>query len=286
MYKLILENSKGEQLQLTQNEDKYSITSITGLTPPSAEITQVDNIGDGAEITHERTGTRNIVIDMNIVGKVEENRINLYKYIKNGKYIKVYFENKTRNVWIDGRVEHLDVDQFQNTTTCQISILCPDVWWKDVEEAINSINTIKSNLYFPFYTLTPIPFSEYSTIQILNLINKGDIDSGMTINVRAKGEITNLKIFNRETREFIGLGTDDSPYVLQAGDEVIITTHPNNKKIKLIRNATEYNIFNYLTPNSTFLQMGAGDNVFTYSASDGNEYIDITFKHYSQYEGV
>lgn len=286
MYKLILENSKGEQLQLTQNEDKYSITSITGLTPPSAEITEVDNIGDGAEITHERTGTRNIVIDMDIVGDVETNRINLYKYIKNGKYIKVYFVNGTRNVWIDGRVEHLDVDQFQKTTTCQISILCPDVWWKDIEEAINSINTIKSNFYFPFYTVTAIPFSEYEAIQILNLINKGDVASGMTINIKARGQVINLRIYNRETTEFLGLGTDDNPYTLQAGDEVIITTHPNNKKITLIRNATEYNIFNYLTPNSTFLQIDSGDNVFTYSATDGNEYIDITFRHYSQYEGV
>lgn len=286
MYSLIIENEKGEQLELTNNESKFSVTSVEGLTPPSAEISIVDNIGDGAEFKHERTGKRNIVIDMNINGDVETNRIELYRYVKNGKYLKIYFKTGSRNVWIDGYVETLEIDNFSRNTVCQISVLCPHPWWKDVQEVINSINTIKGQFHFPFYTVEPIPFSIYETIQILNLINSGDVSSGMTIEIYARGSIENIKIFNRETSEYIGLGSVDNPYTLQAGDRVVITTHPNNKKIKLIRNAQETNIFNSLTPGSKFLQVGAGDNVFTYSAESGNEYIDITFKHYSQYEGV
>ena len=286
MYKLIIENIKGQQLELTNNETKYSINKISGLTPPSAEISISENIGDGSEFKHERTSKRNIVIDMNIVGNVEDNRIDLYTYIKNGKYIKLYFESRTRSVWIDGYVETLEIDPFSNVTLCQISVLCPDPWWKDIEEAINTINTIKGNLYFPFYTTEPIPFSIYETIQILNLVNKGDVSSGMTIEIFARGTITNPKIYNRETTEFIGLGTSDNPYVMMPGDRVIITTHTNNKKVILIRNAEETNIFNNLTPNSKFLQVESGDNIFTYAADSGNEYIDISFRHYSQYEGV
>ena len=286
MYTLIVENEKGEQLELTHNEHKFVIGSIDGLTPPSAELSFVDNLGDGAEFKHERTGKRNIVINMNITGNVEDNRIELYKYIRNGKYIKLYFKNGRRNVWIEGRVEKLEIDQFSMKTSCQISILCPSPWWSDIQEIINSINTVKGNFYFPFYTVEPIPFSTYETIQILNLVNSGDIASGMTIEVFARGSITNIKIFNRETAEYIGLGCEERPFTLQAGDRVVITTYVNNKKVKLIRNAEEINVFNDLTPDSTFLQVGAGDNVFTYTADSGNEYIDIIFKHYSQYEGV
>jgi len=285
MYKLIIENQRGQQIELTHN-DKFTIEKITGLTPPSAEISVSENIGDGSEFKHERTSKRNIVIDMYINGDVETNRIELYNYIKNGKYTKIYFENGKRSVWIEGYVETLEIDNFTMNTTCQISILCPDPWWKDIKEAINSINTIKGNFYFPFYTVEPIPFSTYEIIQILNLINKGDISSGMTIEIFARGTIVNPRIYNRETTEFIGLGDSENPFTLLPNDKVVITTHTNNKKIKLIRNATETNIFNYLTPDSVFLQTEAGDNVFTYTADSGNEYIDITFKHYSQYEGV
>lgn len=286
MFELIIENEKGEQLQLTQNEDNYKIGSIEGLDPPNASIYLSENIGDGAEYVADRTGERNIVIPLEIVGNVEQNRIKLYNYAKNGKYIKVYFKNRSRNVWCDGRVENIDVDFFTNPEPCQISIICPDPWWKDVEEAINSINTVKSELHFPFYTVEPIPFSVYDTIQILNLVNKGDVSSGITIEIFARGTITNPKIYNRETTEYIGLGSEDNPFQLLAGDRIIITTHTNKKRVKLVRNAVETNIFNYLTEGSTFLQVGAGDNVFTYSADTGNEYIDITFKHYSNYEGV
>lgn len=286
MYKLILENERGQQLRLTQNESKYVINTIDGLTPPAASLSLIDNINDGAEFIHERTGARSIVIDMNIVGSVEANRIELYNYVKNGKYIKIYFENERRDVWIDGRVESIDIDQFTNATTCQIGIVCPDTWWKDVQEAINNINTVQAAFIFPFSIEEPIPMSTYDTIQILNLINKGDIACGMTIEIEARGNIQNPIIYNRETREYIGFGSEENPFLMQAGDKIVITTHRNNKMVTLIRNAVETNIFNYLTKGSTFLQVDAGDNIFTYSADIGDENINITFKHYPNYEGV
>ena len=108
----------------------------------------------------------------------------------------------------------------------------------------------------------------------------------MTIEIYARGPITNPIIYNRETTEYIGLGSTEKPFEMIVGDKVVITTHTNNKKVKLIRNAEEINIFNHLKEGSEFLQVEAGDNVFTYSTDSGNEYVDITFKHYSNYEGV
>ena len=285
MYKLIIENQRGQKLELTNNP-KFTIDKITGLTPPPAEISLSENIGDGAEFKHERTSKRNIVIDMYINGNVEDNRIELYNYIKNGKYIKLYFENGRRNVWIEGYVETLEIDNFTMNTTCQISVLCPNPWWKDISEIIHVMSNTISALYFPFYTIHPIPFSVYSSILVRNLINKGDISSGITIEMYAKGTIINPKFYNRETGEFIGLGTTENPYTLLPGDKIVITTHSNSKKVVLIREAEEINVFNYLTPNSVFLQITPGDNIFTYVAETGNEYMDVSFRYYSQYEGV
>lgn len=286
MFTLIAENIKGNQLRITQREDKYQLDSVTGLNPPAASISLTSNVGDGDEFQHSRTGRRNIVINLHIKGLVEENRLDIYKVIQTGKYIKLYISNKSKNVWIEGYVESNEVDNFTNDTICQISVLCPDPWFKDVVESINAINTVQPKFHFPFAIVNPIPFSVYETIQVLNLINEGNVASGMTIEIAARGTIVNPIVYNRETTEFIGLGTPENPYIMEAGDKIVITTHPNNKKIKLVRNAVETNIFNYLTPRSTFLQVTPGDNVFTYSADDGNEHIDITFKHYSNYEGI
>lgn len=286
MFTLIAENSRGNQLRFTQREDKFQLDNVTGLNPPAASISLTENVGDGDEFQHSRTGRRNIVINIHIKGLVDDNKNEIYQVIQTGKYIKLYISTKSKNVWIEGYVESNEIDDFTNDTICQISVLCPDPWFKDVSESINSINTVQPKFHFPFAIVEPIPFSVYETIQILNLINAGNVESGMTIEIAARGTIVNPIVYNRETTEFIGLGTSEQPYIMEAGDKVVITTHTNNKKIKLVRNAVETNIFNYLTPKSTFLKVMPGDNVFTYSAEDGDEYIDITFKHYSNYEGI
>lgn len=283
---ITVENIKGKKLTLTNDETKYQVHNVTGHTPPKATLTFNENINDGDEFTHSHVGRRNIVIDLYINGNVEENRNELYQYFQAGEYIKVYLSTRTKKVWTEGQVETIEIDNYQNKTTCQISILCPDPWLKSLEEILEEMNTVKSLFYFPFYTVEPIPFSEYASIQILNLLNQGNVKSGMTIEIYARGQITNPIIYNRETREYIGLGSAERPYVMQPKDRIIITTHTNNKKIKLIRNAVETNIFNYLKEGSKFLNLSVGDNIFTYSADSGNEYIDINFRYYANYEGV
>jgi predicted phage tail component-like protein len=286
MIKITVENSKGKQLCLTDDENKYQLESVLGLNPPSADIAMSDNIEDGADFVHSRIGTRNIVINLVIKGYVEENRLALYKYFPNKENVKLYFETNTKKVWIDGYVESNEPDQFSMLTTCQISILCPNPFFKDLEETLINMNIIAPKFYFPFYTVTPRPFSTYSQISILNLINEGNVSSGMTIEISARGEVINPTIYNRDTKEYIGVGTAERPFIMMKGDTILITTHINNKRVKLIRNAVETNIFNYLKKGSKFLQLETGDNVFTYSAESGNEYIDIDFKYYSNYEGI
>lgn len=286
MFQITLENAKGKRLELTGKEKQYQVYEVDGLYPPTASISMSDNIGDGSIVTNSRVAKRNIVIYLQINGDVESNRLNIYQYAQTGKYIKLYISNNTKNVWIEGRVESIETTMFSMKTICQISVLCPDPFLKDVQETINSMTTVKGNFYFPFYTVEPIPFSVYEKIQVLNMINSGNVKNGMTIEISAKGKILNPIIYNRETQEFIGLGCTERPFEMHTSDRIVITTYTNNKKVTLIRNAEETNIFNSLRPNSTFLQLESGDNIFTYSADSGNENIDIKFKYYSQYEGI
>lgn len=285
MLKCIIENAKGNQLEFN-DETKYQLYEVDGLYPPNASISSSNNVGDGSIITNARVPSRNIVLYIAINGNVEVNRLNLYQYAQVGKYMKMYFSNNSKNVWIEGRVETIETSMFSNKQVCQISTICPEPFFKDLQETINRIDTVDNRFYFPFYTVKPIPFSVYETIQILNLINDGNIKCGMEIDIYARGTIVNPIVYNRETQEYIGFGCEERPFTMLNGDRIIITTQTNNKKVKLIRNAQETNIFNSLKPNSTFLQLDSGDNTFTYSADDGNEFIDIKFKHYSQYEGI
>ena len=84
---------------------------------------------------------------------IETSRINLYKYISTGAWIRVFFRNGTRNVYIDGYVESFETDLFARTQVAQVSILCPVPAFIDAQEmtVVNSVSTPKFS--FPFYTL-------------------------------------------------------------------------------------------------------------------------------------
>lgn len=286
MISITLENSHGKQICLTNDENRFQINNVSGLNPPMASISSVENIGDGEEFTHSRISKRNIVISFYINGDSEKNRLTLYQIAQTKEYIKVYIRTDTKSVWADGRIESIETDNFQMKTTCQISIVCFDPYFKSAHEFLNEISKVENNLYFPFFTVEPIPFSTYRDVSVLNLINEGNARGGMTIEIKANGDVINPILYNRKTREYIGVGTEENPFAMIEGDEIVITTGQNNKKIKFIRNAVETNIFNRLIKGSTFLQLESGTNAFTYDTKEGNENLNITIKHYSNFEGV
>ena len=151
MYKVIIENKYGEQLQLTDTPDY--ITKVTGLSPVTSNIitSPVANYG-GERFVSSRKQKRNIVLTIYPQEPVETNRINLYKYIKSDDFIRVYYKNKTRDVYIDGYVESFDLDLFERTQRAQVSIICPQPNFIDMSsQTVDNSSTIKQ-FYCPFNT--------------------------------------------------------------------------------------------------------------------------------------
>lgn len=282
MFEVSVENKKGNKLAFAQNE-KYSITSITGLGPPDAAI-NTTNVGsfDGERFNSSKLGMRNIVMTIAILGNIETNRIALYSVFKSKEWIKFNYKNGLRDVYIEGYVESAPIDLFSQNQEVQVSILCPDPYFKNAEEIIEDMNLIINMFYFPFAIEdTGTTFSKYDEVLEKIIVNNGDVAKGMTIHLQATGEVVNPKIFNRDTREFFGLNI-----TMQEGDEITISTVKGAKTVYLLRNGVETNIFNSIMKNISWLQLEPGDNVFTYEAETGAEYLSILFRHIDNYEGV
>lgn len=127
---------------------------LSGLSPENANIVTatVANM-PGAKYISSKKQKRNIVLMIYPQRDIETSRINLYKYISTGAWIRVFFKNCTRNVYIDGYVESFETDLFARTQVAQVSILCPAPAFIDAQEmtVVNSVSTPKFS--FPFYTL-------------------------------------------------------------------------------------------------------------------------------------
>lgn len=284
MFDLVLENEKGQQIKLTNNND-YAITDMDGLNPPSASIvTSETSLFDGAKFVSSKTETRQLDIAIAIQRNAEENRIALYNVVRTKQYIKVSYKNGRRDVFIEGYVSDFNIDYFAQMQEATISILCPEPYFKDAEEIIAGVNLIIAKFTFPFAieATKKVTLGEYEEVLEANVVNDGDVESGMVIEIHANGEVKNPVIYNRETTEFFGLDIE-----LEQGDSVYINTTVGQKSVQLFRDAEYINIFNYIKQYSTWLQLAQGDNIFTYEADeDTTSNMDVTFTYRHLYQGV
>lgn len=281
-YTLKVKNHKEDILNLTASKD-YTVYKIEGLQPPQVTIaTAKKAVSDGSTINRLSVENRNIVIYMTIEGDVEANRIKLYKYFPLKQYVTIYFENGVRDVSIEGVVELIECDLFTNRQVAQISLICPQPYFKSADDLITYFSSIESLFEFEFSIPEEgIEFSAIKTAERKAIVNTGDVENGIIIDLYATGAVSKPVIYDVLNRTYIRLNCD-----LQANDQIIINTNVDNKAITLIRDGETSNAMGYMTPDSKWLILNSGDNVFTYGAESGSENLQVTFTTALLYGGV
>ena len=282
MFTLICENARGERLNLT-NCYGYTVTQIDGLTPPTASInTTKVALGDGAIYNSSVVNERNIVITLYITSDIEKNRHRLYKIFKPKQFCKIYFANQRRDVFIEGYVETFEASIFDVTQKVQISILCPSAYFSNVEQAEYSFSWETGGFEFPIsIEETGMEFGTIENTSMINVVNNGDVDTGMTIVLSARGNVVNPVLINVVTGERMSIN-----YALEDGDVITITTHRGKKRVYMTHDGITSNIINRLTTTSSWFTALVGDNIFAYEAGTGGNNLDVKFILSELYEGV
>lgn len=230
MFILRIENTKGNEIRLTQNESEYQIVNVEGLAPPKAELyTNVVASMDGGKFKSSKMDMRNLVLTVKINGDVEANRINLYKYFGAGKWCKVYYKNGSRDVYIEGYVETIDCDLFTINQQMQISIVCPTPYFKSVDIIYTDISIVIAGFTFPFtIDEAGVIISQLIPNKVTTVINDGEFATGFEIVMRALADnISTPTIYNSDTGEYISVSV-----LLNKGDVLRINTNKGSKSIK------------------------------------------------------
>lgn len=282
MYRCWIENEYSEKLELTHNTN-YTLYQIDGLGPPNASINTTKIAGiDGARFNSAYTDPRNIVIYLTVEGDCETNRINLYRYAKSRRYIKFYYQNEHRDVFIEGYVENIQIEFFEMKETVQISIICPQPYFKAVQQIETEFAAVTGNFVFPFaYAADGAPFSVFDRSTMQSVFNNGDIENGAIIRIKAIGAASNPQIFNVSTNESFKLKVS-----LTEGDEICINTNVMYKGITLTHDGATSNLINAMVIGSKWFQLLPGDNIFSVDAEEHPENLFCSIVHIDQFEGV
>lgn len=282
MFTLKVENKNGEVLTLRQNKN-YEITKIEGLNPPTAMINFSEIAGvDGGLYNSSRVEMRNIVLTIRLLEPVEKNRLNLYKYFLIKQWCKIYYSNGSLEVQTEGYVESIETDLFSMGEDMQVSIMCPKPYFESLHEIYSDVSRLISNFEFPFaIEKEGIEFSYIETESFTTIVNAGDIESGVIIEITAKGTVTNPILYNTRTGGKFGVNVTLNEY-----DKLVINTNSGEKSVHLISSGVETNIINKIMSGIEWFILSSGENTFSYDATSGSDQMSITFRHTTKYGGV
>lgn len=285
MFTLSAQNKYGQSMDLT-SEPGFYVTSVLGLTPAAAVI-NTDGLatGDGSLYNSSKVGNRNIVITMTYRSgvNVEAERIKLYSIFKTKQWVRLFYKNSHRNVYIDGYVETFEGDLFQRGQQAAVSIICPDPFFKNIDDTTTTFTGVIPMLEFPVeFPEEGIPFSELRVYDEKSVYNAGDTETGVIIRCNFSGDVNNPAFYNLTTGEGLVIEFD-----FIRGDALTINTNQGSKKIELIRDGATINMLNHLQQGSAWFLLTIGDNVFTFTADDdGREDMDVLFITTDKFEGV
>jgi len=283
--KIICENYLGEKITF-EYKLPFFLESVDGLH----EVTGVvAGMSSAYAIGENYIGTsvekRNIIIKGAIRDDVITNRQKLYRVFPLKSTGTLYYYEDDLERKINYKVESIQIDDTGLHKHFQISLICPNPYFTDLENTSLQMATWSPTFKFILQipSDTGIKFGVKNTTSMATIENDTNIEFGMTITFTANDTVTNPSLFNVDTREEMKVEK-----IMSAGDKIIINTYRQNKNITYISVSTgvEENINNLMVYGSKFLQIKHGSNTFRYNADDGEENLEAVIEYVNEYEAV
>ena len=283
---LIYKNHKGDMITFTY-KPPFLLSICDGFHETVGTVNSVSSAyGVGTTWNGTSIGQRDLTIKGTITDNIQENRLLLYDMFPlNSEGTLYYYEGDIERK-ITCLVEKVSIPEKKGfTRDFSISLVCPNPRFSALADTILSMATWTPA--FKFKLVIPknkgIKFGTKNTTSMGTTENTTEIDYGMTIKFKANDTVKNPYLFNVTTRDIIQIEK-----TMSAGDQIIITTHIDNKNV-IYKNAVtgeEENINYLIMYGSKYLQVPSGTNTFRSGADSGEDNLETTIEFLPEYEAV
>lgn len=283
---LIYKNHKGDMITFTY-KPPFLLSICDGFHETVGTVNSVSSAyGVGTTWNGTSIGQRDLTIKGTITDNIQENRLLLYDMFPlNSEGTLYYYEGDIERK-ITCLVEKVSIPEKKGfTKDFSISLVCPNPRFSALAVTILSMATWTPA--FKFKLVIPknkgIKFGTKNTTSMGTTENTTEIDYGMTIKFKANDTVKNPYLFNVTTRDIIQIEK-----TMSAGDQIIITTHIDNKNV-IYKNAVtgeEENINYLIMYGSKYLQVPSGTNTFRSGADSGEDNLETTIEFLPEYEAV
>ena len=283
---LIYKNHKGDMITFTY-KPPFLLSICDGFHETVGTVNSASSAyGVGTTWNGTSIGQRDLTIKGTITDNIQENRLLLYDMFPlNSEGTLYYYEGDVERK-ITCLVEKVSIPEKKGfTRDFSISLVCPNPRFSALAATILSMATWTPA--FKFKLVIPenkgIKFGTKNTTSMGTTENTTEIDYGMTIKFKANDTVKNPYLFNVTTRDIIQIEK-----TMSAGDQIIITTHIDNKNV-IYENAItgeEENINYLIMYGSKYLQVPSGTNTFRSGADSGEDNLETTIEFLPEYEAV
>lgn len=252
----------------------------------SSVITSRSPLQHGTSSHGARYDTRTLMLQVAIRGVDKSDTDRVYRKVLS-KLIsteesKLIYKNYDKKYSIRGRITHVTSgERVGRLKQFVIQVECYNPFWSDINELKEEIAVWQPTFEFIQYFNEPVELGVRVDNLIMNIVNSGDVASGMTIEFKCNGTVVNPSLFNIMTQEYMKI---EGTFV--SGDVITMTTQFANLGLYLKRNNKQTKILHMLDTGSSFLQLEVGDNVFRYDADEGLDNVDVSVYHNNLYLGV
>jgi len=286
--KLTYTNANGEAVEFS-HRSLYHTNRVTGISDTRNKIFTIQSMGqDGDTHVGERVDRREITI----VGKIrEQDKAKSFTLRRQMARVMNPHLAATLTYQFGDIVRVIDcvannAPKFSRTAVFlnyEVNLTCPNPFWRDVKESVEQIAEWIPLWEFPFEIPmdTGMEFGYRAPSLIATAVNRGDVKSGMRVEFRAVGPLTDPSLLDINTREFIKLNCE-----MAAGDVITVTTYYGRKSVRLRRGGAETDAFHLLDPDSTYLMLDIGANQYRFDAGTNLDNLEVTIYHNNSYLSV
>lgn len=279
--KITITNQVGENIILGKND--YKLTSCSGFEAADYGISIKENgIIDGATVQSSKIGVRYLDLGFDVYGRNQESqRQMLIGFFSPKSDYTIKVERSGAERMIIGKVESFSISQatLYSAMSVRLSFICTNPYFFATSDLAKSMNQVVPLIAFPFVIPPQGAVAGYRISQKeITLDNNGHVETGLRAVFKAAGGnaagIILKNLTSGQKIEFTG--------TLQQGSTLEISTILKNKYVRVDRE----NAIHFINRQSEFFSMVKGDNVITYSASEGYDNLNVRIYFTPQYLGV
>ena len=285
---IVCKNSNNISMTFTERGfSPFLLAKANGIYDMSTTVSVVNNtMMDGATYQGSVMGSKNIVLVLKDIGNFDSNRDLLDVLFSKGDLgtLIVYDGNHERQIRY--YVESITSTASYNIRLTTVSLICPDPYFYDTYEHTKYLSNITPLFEFEHEFLEEgEEFSNYNLSKIMRIDNdSAENNLGLDIIITCSASVVNPWITKIEGHETIKVGSENKPFTLNPGEELIISTETGRKNVKVRSGSIETDVNNFLTTQSRFFQLTRGVNHFGYGADESSDYLTIKVSYRYKYK--